>query len=90
MPKLIDSCKLRSEAQRVLTKARHAKPQVMSSVEARAGEDERLDALLSWCQAVCGSYGLAVVNFRTSFADARGICLLVSASAAASEAAAVW
>ena len=86
LPKLVDSCKLRSEVQRVLTKARHAKQQVASSVEARAGGDERLDVLLSWCQAVCGSYGLAVANFRTSFADARGMCLLVSGQAAASEA----
>lgn len=86
LPKLVDSYKLRSEVQRVLIKARHAKQQVMSSVEARAGGDERLDVLLSWCQAVCGSYGLTVANFRTSFADARGMCLLVSAQAAASEA----
>ncbi|DBB17480.1 TPA: hypothetical protein ACH3X3_014500 [Trebouxia sp. C0006] len=77
LPKLVDSSKLRSEVQRVLSKTRHSKKQQPSSTETEAGE-ERLAVLLSWCQAVCGAYGLTVVNFRTSFADARGLCLLVS------------
>ena len=72
----MDSSKLRSEAQRVRSKTRHSKRQPPSSAEPEAGE-ERLAVLLSWCQAVCGAYGLTVVNFRTSFADARGLCLLV-------------
>lgn len=72
----MDSSKLRSEVQRILSKTRHSKRQQHSSTAPEAGE-ERLAVLLSWCQAVCGAYGLTVVNFRTSFADARGLCLLV-------------
>ncbi|KAA6419435.1 MAG: abnormal spindle-like microcephaly-associated protein [Trebouxia sp. A1-2] len=77
LPKLVDSSKLRSEVQRILSKTRHSKRQQHSSTAPEAGE-ERLAVLLSWCQAVCGAYGLTVVNFRTSFADARGLCLLMS------------
>ncbi len=72
----MDNSKLRSEVQGVLSKTRHSKRQQPLSAEAEAGE-ERLAVLLSWCQAVCGAYGLTVVNFRTLFADARGLCLLV-------------
>lgn len=78
LPKLIDSQKLRSEAQRVLTRSRQGKRPPALTSQSSATENEQLAALLSWCQAVCGSYGLTVLNFRTSFADARGLCLLVS------------
>ena len=78
LPKLIDSQKLRSEAQRVLTRSRQARRQPELKAQSSGADSEQLAALLSWCQAVCGSYGLTVLNFRTSFADARGLCLLVS------------
>jgi len=81
LPKLIDSSKLRSEVQRILTKGRNSKRAPASAADVKDAGDERLAVLLSWCQAVCGSYGLTVLNFRTSFADARGMCLLVRASA---------
>lgn len=75
LPKLVDSHKLRSEAQRVLTRSRQGRRQ---PAEAVPGESELVAALLTWSQAVCGAHGLAIHNFRTSFADARGLCWLVS------------
>ena len=82
LPKLVDASKVRSEVQRVLARGRHSKrPQAppLPGGEAKPAGDEHLGVLLSWCQAVCSSHGLSVLNFRTSFADARGLCLLVSA-----------
>lgn len=78
LPKLVDGQKLRSEAQRVLTRARQGRRQ---PADALPGDSELVAALLTWCQAVCSAHGLAIHNFRTSFADARGLCWLVSSSA---------
>lgn len=75
LPKLVDSQKLRSEAQRVMTRSRQGR---RLTTEANATETEQVAALLSWCQAVCSAHGLVIHNFRTSFADARGLCWLVS------------
>lgn len=44
---------------------------------ARTGDEELLQALLVWCQAVCHGYGVPVRNFTTSFADGRALCLLL-------------
>ena len=80
LPKLVDSFRLRNEVQRVLTKHRRgSKHAALVGGEAKAADagDEQLAVLLSWCQAVCSTFNLNVLNFRTSFADARGMCLLV-------------
>ena len=39
--------------------------------------DDMVQALLVWCQAVCHRYGVRVVDFTTSFADGRALCLLL-------------
>lgn len=75
LPKLVDSQKLRSEAQRVMTRSRQGR---RPTAEANDTETEQVAALLGWCQAVCSAHGLVIHNFRTSFADARGLCWLVS------------
>ena len=78
LPKLVDSFRLRNEVQRVLTKHwRGNKHAALVGNEAKAAGDEQLAVLLSWSQAVCSTFNLNVLNFRTSFADARGMCLLV-------------
>jgi abnormal spindle-like microcephaly-associated protein len=33
--------------------------------------------LLSWCEAVCGLYGLPISDFASSFADGKALCLLI-------------
>ena len=78
LPRLVDSHKLRSEAQRVLTRTRQGRRQL---AEGMPGDSELVAALLTWCQAVCGAHGMAIHNFTTSFADARGLCWLVSSPA---------
>eukprot|EP00878_Enallax_costatus_P034413 GHUV01038150.1.p1 GENE.GHUV01038150.1~~GHUV01038150.1.p1 ORF type:complete len:929 (+),score=331.02 GHUV01038150.1:1045-3831(+) len=40
-------------------------------------QDELLNALMEWVQAVCRSYGVAVHNFTSCFADGVVLCLLV-------------
>lgn len=42
-----------------------------------SGGGTLISALLAWCQAVCHGYCVPVVNFTTSFADGRALCLLV-------------
>ena len=78
LPKLVDSKKLRTEVQRVLTKSRHSSRQQAALPDAgTAAGQEQMAVLLSWCQAVCACYGLEVHSFKSSFADACGLCLLV-------------
>ena len=81
LPRLVDSQKLHSEGQRILLKARQGTRQPAATAGTLAAESTQIAALLSWCQAVCSTYGLLVLNFRTSFADVMGLCLLVSKQA---------
>ncbi|XP_013789036.1 abnormal spindle-like microcephaly-associated protein homolog [Limulus polyphemus] len=40
-------------------------------------ENESLDFLLKWCQAVCTQYNIPVENFTVSFSDGRALCYLI-------------
>ena len=80
LPNLVDAKRLCIEVQRVLSKSRHISRPAALLEGAKTAGHEQVAVLLSWCQAVCGSYGLNVISFKTSFADARGLCLLVNSS----------
>ena len=57
-------------------------PRKRQSLYAKQQEQQQVDdelgvALVAWCAAVAGRYGVAVTNLTTSLADGRALCLLI-------------
>ena len=50
---------------------------VRSADDLSMKEAELTSLLLTWCQEVCATFGLAVDNFTSSFADGKALCLLI-------------
>ncbi|GMI44842.1 hypothetical protein TrCOL_g13093, partial [Triparma columacea] len=50
---------------------------VRSADDLSMKEAELTSLLLTWCQEVCATFGLAVENFTSSFADGKALCLLI-------------
>jgi abnormal spindle-like microcephaly-associated protein len=58
----------------------HHKPLVQAQADGKSALSEgkeELTLLLRWCQLICATYGVAVTDFTTSFADGKALCLLV-------------
>ncbi|KAG7357611.1 IQ calmodulin-binding motif-containing protein [Nitzschia inconspicua] len=59
--------------------ANNTTPQYLESLEEPNSSSEHVlkKLLLRWSQAVCGSFGLQICDWTTSFADGRAFCLLI-------------
>jgi hypothetical protein len=83
LPQLVRAQALKSEVLRILARNRlraQARDQHAAPLHVYLN-DETINLLMEWVQAVCGGYGVRVHNFTSSFADGRALCLLVGGPA---------
>ncbi len=79
LPVLVKVQVLKSEVQRILARNRLKVPGSKGAAPLAVYlNDERINLLMEWVQAVCSGYGVTVQNFTSSFTDGRALCLLVS------------
>lgn len=79
VPQLVAVPVLRREVQRISAhnKRQGRTPGPEASLTAPIA-DERLGLVMQWVQALCCHFDLPVLNFTTSFADGRALCLMVN------------
>lgn len=81
IPLLIDAAALKKEVECILRSHRIShRTDLIDSVsdEKMFANNEGLQALLAWANAVCIGYGLRIRNFTSSFADGRAFCFLIN------------